>query len=67
MLVSVVLLVLPTTVVFAFWPGFIGLPLSHGEARASTRWSRARGVFPWKTCGDVTHATTFGPPNPTGS
>ncbi|MBU2697877.1 type II secretion system F family protein [Pimelobacter sp. 30-1] len=29
MLVPVVLLVLPTTVVFAFWPGFVGLTLSH--------------------------------------
>ncbi|WP_377324049.1 type II secretion system F family protein [Pimelobacter simplex] len=29
MLVPVVLLVLPTTVVFAFWPGFVGLTLSY--------------------------------------
>ena len=29
MMLPVVFLVLPTTVVFAFWPGFIGLTLSH--------------------------------------
>ena len=29
MLVPVVFLVMPTTVVFAFWPGLIGLSLSH--------------------------------------
>ena len=29
MMAPVVFLVLPTTVVFAFWPGFVGLTLSH--------------------------------------